>query len=252
MINNILSIPNLICCWDFNREQPFLSYGDYAYTLLEGNGKNEIVGGGILSDSSVHISESQYLYIPRHLCPALNLYGPNAAVTVIAWVKRKPKSYSQCEAVAGIWNETRKQRQYCLFLNIQLYESADQVCGHISGVGGPTPGQKWCVDVSIGQKPVPYDEWTFVAFSYDGNEIRSYINGRFDKRDNTNPYRYKEGIFDAGDTGGDFTVGAVDRLGEMGNFFVGQLGGLAVFDRALTAEEIKVIHAQYPLNKQYV
>ena len=35
----------------------------------------------------------------------------------------------------------------------------------------------------------------------------------------------------------DFTVGAVDREGEIGNFFTGRIGGLAMYNRALSPAE---------------
>ena len=228
---NLTSTPsagNLVCYWDFNAHDPYLSKGNNAYRLTEGNGNIYLFKDGALSGSSVDIKEGQYLYIKREECPQLNIYGPQAQVTVLAWVKRQSKSYVQCEAIAGMWNETDKLRQYCLFLNLRLHNSADQVCGHISGVGGPTPGQKWCIDASIGAKPVEYNEWNFVAFTYDGTQIISYLNGIPDFRTDTNPYAYQEGIFNGGDNGSDFTVGAVHRLGEMGNYFVGQLAGLAI------------------------
>ena len=246
---HLLSVPNLLCLWDFGGKQPLRSKGKYAYQLQQPTGLIPVVKGGVLSDFSLDIHEHAYLTIPRADCPGLNIRGKNAQVTVLAWVKRQPKSRgnAECEAIAGIWNETLKKRQYCLFLNIRLYESGEQVCGHISGVGGPTPGEKWCVDVSIGQTPVLFDEWTFVAMTYDGHEIKSYRNGEFDGRANRNPYLYEEGIFDGGEDGADFTVGAVHRLGAIGNDFVGQLGGLAIFDRALTADEIRQIHQQQPL-----
>ena len=41
-----------------------------------------------------------------------------------------------------------------------------------------------------------------------------------------------------GNNGSDFTVGAVLLKAGMGNFFKGQIGGLAVFNRALTDEEM--------------
>jgi hypothetical protein len=219
------------------------------YELEIGNGKPEIVQGGVIGDSSVEIREGEYLFIPRAKCGALDIHGKNAGVSVLAWLKRKKKSFSQCEAVAGMWNETDKKRQYCLFLDIQLYDSGDQVCGHISGVGGPTPGERWCVDVSIGEKKVEYNEWTFAAFTYDGHLIKSYYNGEFDERAGRNPYVYDDGIFDGGKEGSDFTIAAVHRSSEMGNDFVGMISGLAVFDRALTAPEIKKLHSDFPLPK---
>lgn len=249
-----LAIPNLLCLWDFAGKQPLHSKGKYQYLLQEPTGPVAIRNEGVLSGCSLDIREHEYLTIPRADCPGLNIRGRNAQVTVLAWVKRQVKSRdnAECEAIAGMWNETQKKRQYCLFLNIRLRDSKSQVCGHISGVGGPTPGEKWCVDVSIGQTPVRYDEWTFVAMTYDGHLIKSYRNGLFDARTDRNPYPYEAGIFDGGEDGADFTVGAVHRLGAIGNDFVGQLGGLAVFDRALSAEEIARIHEQHPLPKSSV
>lgn len=252
--SDLLSIPNLLCLWDFAGKQPLRSKGKYTYQLQEPTNKIPVVNDGVLSENSLDIKEHEYLTIPRADCPGLNIRGENAQVTVLAWVKRQVKSRDniECEAIAGMWNETQKKRQYCLFLNIRLHNSKSQVCGHISGVGGPTPGEKWCIDVSIGQTPVRYDEWTFVAMTYDGHVIKSYRNGQFDARADRNPYPYEGGIFDGGDDGADFTVGAVHRLGAIGNDFVGQLGGLAIFDRALSADEIAQIHEQHPLPKSSV
>jgi hypothetical protein len=44
-----------------------------------------------------------------------------------------------------------------------------------------------------------------------------------------------------GNNGSDFTVGAVLLKNGMGNFFKGQIGGLAVFDRVLRQTELKRI-----------
>jgi hypothetical protein len=41
-----------------------------------------------------------------------------------------------------------------------------------------------------------------------------------------------------GNNGSDFTVGAVLLKKGMGNFFKGQIGGLAVFNRALSDQEL--------------
>jgi len=94
-----------------------------------------------------------------------------------------------------------------------------------------------------------------VAFTYDGQHIRSYLNGEFGNREpelidhtkgfpgysegithSKNPYFYPDGM---GNNGSDFTVGAVLLARGMGNYFRGQIGGLAVFDRALSGEEIR-------------
>ena len=222
----------LICFWDFGKPEPLTSKSNFQYTLKP---HGDI---GFNEGRSICIEEGQYLSINRKDCPALNIYGKNAQVTVFAWIKRKPKSFVQCEAIAGMWDETRRKRQYCLFLNLRLFDSADQVCGHISSVGGATPGEKWCIDASIGNTPVALEEWTFVAFTYDAEYVKSYYNGKLDSRVLHNPYRYEGGIFDGEVGGSDFTVGAVHRLGEIGNDFVGEIAKLAVYDRALSDEEI--------------
>ena len=121
-------------------------------------------------------------------------------------------------------------------------ESGDQVCGHVSYVGGPTPGEKWATDASIGKTRVAYGEWVTVAFSFDGAYAKSYLNGKLDRREGLNPYPFEHGLFDGGEQGSDFTVGAVDRLGEMGNYFVGGIAQLAIFDRALSESEIGALH----------
>ena len=233
----------LLCYWDFSGKTPFVSKGKYKYTLTTGNTPIEIKDEGPISGKSINISKGQYLYIPREKCPGLDIHGKNAQVTVLAWVKRQ-KGSPECEAIAGMWNESRKLRQYCLFVNIQLYNSADQVSGHVSGVGGPTPGNKYCVDVSIGRSKVNLGEWTLIGFTYDSHEAKSYYNGLFEPRESVNPYPYELGLFDGGKKGADFTVGAVDRSNEIGNFFAGQIGMLSVYDRALSAKEMAAIYQE--------
>lgn len=243
----LVNIPNLLCLWDFEGDKPFTSKGKYAYRLRHGQSDVQLIQGGVLSERAANLLEGQYLFIPRNDCPGLDIHGRHAQVTILAWLKRQPKSFDQCEAIAGMWNETDRQRQYCMFVNLGIYESANQVGGHISGVGGPTPGHQYCMDASIGSKAVAYHEWTFAAITYDGRLIKSYYNGMFDARPDRNPYTYHEGIYNPGSVGSDFTVGAVHRSNEMGNHFVGQIGGVAVFDRALTAEEIHLVHTKIPL-----
>lgn len=233
---------SLVCYWDFSGKEPLMSKGRNHYLLRNDSIEIEFTEDGPVSGKAIKLDEGDFLYVPRNECGELNLYGKDAEVTVLAWVNRNVKSYEQCEAIAGMWNETMKLRQYCLFLNIMLYDSKNQVSGHISGVGGATPGNKWCVDVAIGNAQVNYDEWTFVGFTYDAKQIKSYYNGRFEERVGLNPYNYDLGIYDGGEFGSDFTVGAVHRLGEMGNFFVGKIGFIAVYNKALTENEILEIY----------
>jgi hypothetical protein len=244
LIERVFDLPGLVSMWDFAEPagEPRVAKGPGRYSLREGSGPIDRVDEGPLSNHALDLQEGRYLYIPRCECPTLNIHGPQASVTVAAWIKRRSKEHAgRCEAIAGMWNETGCARQYCLFVNLRIHQSGDQVCGHVSGIGGPTPGHRYCMDAAIGSTPVPFDVWQFIAFTYDGRHARSYLNGRLDERPQLNPYAYDLGIHDGGKTGADFTVGAVDRSGEMGNYFVGLLGGLAVFNRALGSGEIEAI-----------
>jgi len=246
MVTDIIcKTENLLCLWDFENES-LHSKGEYHYVLQPSDsGKIIFEDEGPVSGTALKLEEGNYLYIKRSDCPALNIHGKNAQITVLAWVKRKIKTIMpfECEAVAGMWLESDKKRQYCLFLNLWIHNSANQVCGHISGIGGPTEGEKWCMDASIGKSPVPLNEWAMVAFTYDGEFAVSYLDGKPDVRPGRNPYYYPLGLFDGGENGADFTVGAVNRMGEMGNFFAGLIGGIAIFNRALSETEIRNIYS---------
>ncbi|RKN84973.1 LamG domain-containing protein [Paenibacillus ginsengarvi] len=244
--SEVLATSGLICFWSFQEPsgEDRLSAGAHAYPLREMNGPIARVDGGVFGPYAARLDFGQWLRIPRDECSGLNMHGPQSQVSVAAWLRWGRSAYNGCEAVAGMWDESRLKRQYCLFLNLRIWDSAEQVCGHVSSVGGPTPGYKYCMDSAIGSTPVTRDEWHFVAFTYDGAYAKAYLDGRLDERETYNPYRYEGCLFDGGSDGADFTVGAVDRSGEPGNFFTGTLGGLAVFDRALGAEEIAALAAK--------
>jgi hypothetical protein len=246
------AVPNLLSFWDFQEDagEARVARGAYPYRLEEREGTIRRVAGGVFGSYAALFPGTAYLAISRPECPALNIHGSRAQVTVVAWLQRRAAPRHGCEAVAGIWNEYDR-RQYCLFLNIGFDGHADQVAGHVSSIGGPTPGCLYCEDVAIGESTVPLNEWQCCAFTYDGQAIRSYLNGKLDDGGNRNPYPYPGGIFDAGESGGDFTVGAVLRPNKLegatlerpdsGNWFYGLLGGLAIYDRALTPEELSAL-----------
>lgn len=167
----------------------------------------------------------------------------------MAWVKReRPQAW---QAIAGVWDESRKMRQYCLFLNaasrtdhrtMQRQPCKDLFQGHVSSVGGPTPGHEFCITYASSGSAVSMEVWHSLAFTYDGKGVRLYLNGSFDASESSNPFPYPVGLYDGGDDGADFTVGSVSVRGKPGNFFGGMLGGLAVCRRALTPAEIAALH----------
>ena len=254
VVKRMESVPNLVAYWDFAGEEYLTSKGFSATLRSQGESMPTLVEQGPLSGRSLHFDGDDYLYIPYAETGALNV--KSGQVTVIAWVRWTAE---QIGFVGGMWNEYEDggKRQYGLFVSLPHYNGRNQVCGHISRTGKPTPPFPYSIDYSASRQTVPANEWCAIAFTYDGEYIRSYFNGEFEPReeeliDHTtgfegypeglrqvkNPYYFPDGI---GDNGSDFTVGAVFVNKRIGNFFKGEIGGLAVYDRALTAEEVEMI-----------
>lgn len=238
-------MPGLIAFWDFQEAGPRHSKAGERYVLEEKAGPVPRIADprAPFGPYAAQIEEGRWLAIPRASCPRLDLHGPAGHLTVLAWIKRARTRERHCEFIAGEWNETNLGRQYGLFLNISTWGGNDQICGHVSQTGGPTAGYRYCMDGALGATPVAWDEWKVVGMSYDGTRAMAWLDGKLDAQEGLNPYPFAGGLNDGGPQGSDFTVGAVHRSGEMGNFFAGLLGGLAVFDRALSPAEIWALAA---------
>lgn len=248
---------DLVAFWDFQEEagQPRVARGPVPYALKEMKGPITRSGEtGVFGPYCARIKPGQWFMIERPQVGALDIHGEDAQVTVVAWVRRVEKSFWQ--AIAGVWDETRGKRQYCLFLNapqgtradeMKRYPLQSRIHGHVSGVGGPTPGQKFCITYSSSATEIPLKEWHCLAMTYDGRESRVYLDGKLDSLEHYNPFPYPASLFDGGSEGSPFTVGAVHRGGTWGNFFGGQIGGLAVYSRALTEEQMLALAKAVPL-----
>ena len=177
-------------------------------------------------------------------------------------------------------NDDTGTRQYAMLLNMPTYGGPKQLTPHISSEGGVSrrkdgTGLPWCADYAASKSTVTPGQWLTLGFTYDGQYIRAYFNGvmeerqvdaKADKRTDSyfanegpggghrgiNPYYHGRGIFKYDPAlhaqskpggGADFTVGARYAVGSMlGEALRGKIAGLAVFDRALTAEEMKALH----------
>lgn len=258
LINEIRSIEGFVSLWKFNEKpgKDRIASGREELPLKEANGTIQRVNEGPISGYSVLLDGTNYLILSASHTGPLNIHGEKSEVTVIAWIKWTGE---QTGFVGGMWNEYQDggKRQYGLFISLPHYNGKDQVCGHISSTGKPTPPFPYSIDYSASKQEVPKNEWCTVAFTYDGSYIKSYLNGVFEPRgpeliSNTagfegypdglvqtkNPYYFPYGM---GNNGSDFTVGAVLLRSGMGNFFKGLIGGLAVFNRALPENEIRSI-----------
>ena len=263
LLKKIESTGGLVALWKFTEKpgKKRMASGLGKFPLNESGGRIPRISEGPLSGYSIALDGSSWLSLPNSQTGPLNISGEKGEVTVIAWIKWTGE---QTGFVGGMWNEYQDggKRQYGLFISLPHYNGKDQVCGHISRTGKPTPPFPYSIDYSASAQKVPAGEWCCVAFTYDGRFIRSYLNGIFEPRDpelinNTagfegypdglwqskNPYFFADGM---GDNGSDFTVGAVLLRSRMGNFFKGLIGGLAVFNRALPEDEIKTLCSGNP------
>lgn len=253
-ITKLKQTQGLVALWDFKEKEGKTrkSVVNNKFPLKEHDGNIPRVKEGPLSGYSAKFGNKAFLSLDNNKTGALNIYGENQGVTVIAWVKWEGNT----GFVGGMWNEYQDggKRQYGLFASLTYYNGADQVCGHISKTGKPTPPFPYSIDYSASKQKVAKNEWQCIAFCYDGEYIKSFLNGEFQRREpelidhtqgfegypdglvqSKNPYYYPDGM---GNNGSDFTVGAVLLKSGMGNFFHGLIGGLVVFNRALTDEEI--------------
>jgi hypothetical protein len=256
LMQRIIATEGLVAFWKFDERagRARKAKGMGIFPLQEAKGEIARIKEGPVSGYAIELDGTNFLSLPNAEIGALNLFGEEQEITVLAWVKW---TGGQTGFLGGMWNEYLDggKRQYGLFLSLPYYNGGDQVCGHISRTGKPTPPFPYSIDYSASKQQVPADEWTCVAFTYDGQHIKSYVNGEFRARESElirhttgfagypegitqrkNPYYFPHGM---GNNGSDFTVGAVLLKKGMGNFYRGLLGGLVVYERALSEEEMK-------------
>ncbi len=251
------TIPDLVAFWTFgeNGGTRRSQFGASDFALTIGGGTVARSVGGPFSGYSANFNgTTDHLRLANADLGDLNIAGSGADVTVVAWIRRDDANTG---FIGGIWQENNNdpRRQYGLFVDLPTYGGPGNVAGHVSFSGGASPDLPFSRDYSANQTRVYNGEWTTVAFTYDGAYARSFINAKFEARPTytepgpnlgqgltyaKNPYFFPQGL---GDNGGDFTVGAVRLTAGLGNFYRGQIGGLAVYDRALTAPELFVVHA---------
>lgn len=258
LIKRIQATKGFLALWKFDElpGQDRKAIGAGNFPLKEMAGEIPRSNEGPLSGFSLQLDGDKFLSLTNAQTKELNLYGPQQGVTVLAWVKWSGQHNA---FVGGMWNEYQDggKRQYGLFVSLPYYNGMSRVCGHISNTGRPTPPFPYSIDYSTSKQEVPKEVWTCVAMTYDGQRIKSFVNGVFlssepELIDHTkgfegypdglvqqkNPYAFPDGM---GNNGSDFTVGAVLLKRGMGNFFKGLIGGLAVYDRALTDSEIEAL-----------
>lgn len=268
-----LAIPAPVALFTFQEARaPYYSTGLERYALLDGNASRPIgtraargapfgARAALFPPAGVPHNNSARLYAPRAAAPGITsrIAGPNATVSLVAWVQLLA-GVAGGPLVAGAWDEFGVEggrtgaRQYALFINLAACRSAPTFNGgaaaHVSPVGGPTPGSAYCETAACDPRALAPGAWACLANTYDGADIRAYVNGTLVANGARNPFPLAGGIYDAeavGGFGAEFGVG-LNRVNATAdgardgyawaNRFEGLLGGVAVYNESLSAADV--------------
>jgi len=167
-------------------------------------------------------SNSEYLSITDGDQTGLDITGD---LTICCWVK--PESLGAVMYFVSKWATTDNQRSYMLY----TYGVANgDVTALLSDNGTDAVGANTVGGV------LAVDTWAHVAVVYNGTDIRIYVNGALSENGSDNPASYSGGIYN-----GTAEVHVGGRDGST-NYFDGLIDEAAVFDRALSADEIADIY----------
>ncbi|MFH0965984.1 MAG: LamG domain-containing protein [Planctomycetota bacterium] len=148
---------------------------------------------------------SDYGRVPGH--PSLQDYS--GGVTALAWVYPHAQPFSRARDI--------------LSQNIRIVlglDPRDTPIAHVSAGGWKSV---------LADKPLPLDTWSHLAFSYDGQTIRLYVNGVVVKESALT------GSIEAGGSR-DLYLGRCAYADN--NYWCGLMGTVEIFGRALAPEEI--------------
>ena len=259
--------PGLVEHWDFgyfNRPTANALHGEVnGYVLRPNNASHAVAFTAVGGHRGVAFDGRQRLVAKRKTVPLLGgITGKDAEVTMIAWV-RFETNLQHGAFIGGVWEESNSWRQYALFMDHTAKCPANNgIVAHISAEGGPSPGQRYCESAACGATALAPHAWHCIASTYDGVAVRAWVNGTLDNRsgpqglDPRNPFLYPNpptfpngGIFEPPHGGGaDFALGynlihSGGGVGpaEIGNAFVGVIGGIAIHNVSLGGEEILAI-----------
>ncbi|MDQ1316411.1 MAG: LamGL protein [Candidatus Poribacteria bacterium] len=156
----VCAIKDLVAAWSFDEGS-----GNNAKDI-SGNGHDGTITGAKWTDGKFGKAldfngDGDQVLVPND--DKLNIKGE---LTVEAWVF--PKGWNpDLNAIAQKWEDASNKRQY------ELNVYTERNWWYVSDAGSNFPRAE-------GQIPVPLNQWTHLAGTYDGKKLRSYTNGKFD------------------------------------------------------------------------
>lgn len=193
-------------------------------------------------------------------------------VTVVAWVKDSAANHDDgangIAFRAGSHDDVTPARQYGIYFDGNGFIwSKGHLTPHIGAQDGASPGYPFSHDQAASARKyftgTGQGQWHMEAMTFDGAQIIAYVDGLTDSwlavpepppsvlslSDGSytpqvldrNPFTLRKGI-NRSQTAKIFTIGGTCDASSTGiNFTTGKIGGVAVFNRALSAAEIMQI-----------
>lgn len=261
-VNTVIGIPDCQAFWTFQEEQDVAPVDlIHGYTLNKGSAKwpRSTLGGGVFGHRALLFTGEEFLIVQDEAAPAIDIAGPDAEVSVVAWYRDYMGSVV-CGSIAQMWPE-QWQRQYALFRTVNAAGSARYFAGHICSFtnnGGvshndyynnndPNPlyNYEWARDNRVGWN-IDF-QMRVGIMTYDGMNLRVFRDGTYVWNDYgrygpRNPYISGDGG-GISDVNSEFTIGArvTQTPGVYTEFLTGQVAGVAIFNRALTLREASLL-----------
>ena len=159
-----------------------------------------------------------------------NLDGPSfTGLTIDAWIR--PDTIVNSHAVAGVYNSSVTKTTYYLRVTN----------GKLNFLASWDPN--WTVDffAATSSLDIPVGQWTHVAGIWSGgSDVKLYIDGIEDTDATVNAPNVLSSL---GETSVPIQIGALtDSANELYSFFNGLIDEVEIFNRALTAGEIRAIY----------
>ena len=196
--------PDRVAGYGFNGTVGDDESGGHDGILVGGNFTTDRFG---LPDAALHLGGSDHVRVSDHA--DFRLTG---SLTLVAWIREQtPGSFAKIIS--------RRNGYYFYFLGVDN----GRPYGGIGDGSSYTVTRKSIAMIS--------DQWHFMAFVYDDAEDRMqiYFNGTLDENTVTVSLPELSGV--------DLTIGA--DYGGTGNFFTGLIDQAAVYNQALTVDEIR-------------
>ncbi len=143
-------------------------------------------------------------------------------ITMVAWMR--PATLANDMGIFGK-TDADPNRSYYLYIE----KDGPMLKAKLSSTG-----TNWTEP--YGATTLATDTWYHVALVYNGTDIRLYLNGSLDENGANNPISYSNGIYDGS------AAFAIGSRGNVNDFFDGQIDEVAIFNRALAADEIQEIY----------